>query len=123
MKIIYLLSILLSSTLYTLWIFIFAKQHLPYIIVVTNILMLCASAFFIRRIKGIIFFAIAVFASYLSSLLSLAITQFLLYPPDQFSDRLLSTQAFIFPIFSLGFLYGVIFIIAIKNISYKENDM
>ncbi len=108
------------NILYFFWIFTFARHQMPFLIMFTNVVGIIAFAYVCNLFHGVRFWMYAILGSYACSLIVMVITRMVLYPLDQWEYRIFSLQSFMFPIFSLGWIYGFLCIFLWRK--YKTSD-
>lgn len=99
------------NVLYIIWVFTFAKHQMPFLIMFANAIGIIAFAYICNLFHGVRFWVFAILGSYACSLFVMALTRMVLYPLDQWMHRIFSLQSFMFPIFSMGWIYGFLCIL------------
>lgn len=99
------------NVLYFFWIFTFARHQMPFLIMFANAIGIIAFAYACNFFHGVRFWGGAILGGYACSLIVMAITRMVLYPIDQWVYRIFSFQSFMFPILSMGWIYGFLCIL------------
>ena len=106
-----LLSVVLATLVFWVWTHLISRQHIPLLLFFVSLVVFGLISFGSwRRLRNwtlMLRILCGACIGYFSSMVAAAVVTFLLYGAGQFFDRFFPSSLYVYPLLSLGWLYGM----------------
>ena len=106
-----LLLVVLATLVFWIWTHLISRQHIPLLLFSVSLVVFGLISFGSwrrsRNLALILRILSGACIGYLASMVASAVVTFLLYGSGQFFDRFFPSSLYVYPLLSLGWLYGM----------------
>jgi len=117
---------LAATSVFGIWIYLIGRQFLPLLMLAVCVSCFAALTYSIKgwlnRAPAFQALIIGACIGYFSSIVAAAVVTFVIYGSDQFANRFFPSSLYVYPLASLGWLYGSTMIALLKFVSKKRAE-